>query len=114
MNFQFLAQLYGTIDLDSGNYATETIQSGGENGGERRKRELQVREDNGKMTHVPAQVLTLFDDLDAIVDDLSSSGKAREGWRMLRESTHGEMHEIDAGGGYTISIHMLKYLPSAA
>jgi hypothetical protein len=116
-NFDFLAQLYGTVDgspvpaptSESGQTeAASTTESTGFGGG-RRLRRLRP----AAARPVPNSVVEAFDNVDQLLD--SGTGvKGVTGWRKLHETNYGEVYEIDAGDGFTIQIHMLKYIPDEA
>lgn len=115
-NFDFLAQLYGTVDgspvpaptSDSGQTETTSSTEASGFGGGRHLRRLRPA-----TRPVPDSVVEAFDSVDQQLD--SGTGlKGVAGWRKLHETKYGEAHEIDAGDGFTIQIHMLKYLPEEA
>jgi len=109
-NFTFLAQLYGSVDGsikpgdDGGGDTVQTSQTVSGNGNRRH-----LREPLGRSRPVPESVAAAFDDVDRLVDN--GLIEAEGSWRKLHESKHGAAHEIDAGEGFTIQIHLLKYVP---
>jgi len=120
-NFNFLAQLYGTVDgspipaTDSGNVqsSTQDVSGSGGGGGRRFLRKsshaTSTATISAGMRSVPAPVMAAFDDIDQVVDNwMVDSEQERQGWRKLHESEHGEAHEVDLGDGFVVQIHMLK------
>lgn len=117
-NFNLLAQLYGTVDgspvpeFDNGQTAesaAETVNDKKNKDGGRRRN---LREPSPPLARpVPASVVEAFDNVDRLVNSQNNGLDGMKGWRKLHESMYGEAHEIDAGDGFTIQIHMLKYVP---
>ena len=91
-NFNFLVQLYGTVDGSTVVSSTESIPF--TRGGNRRALETE---------ELPADVLDAWYEMDAMV----SNRALPDGARMLHESDHGQAFELDVGDGYTIRTHML-------
>lgn len=115
-NFQFLAQLYGEVGQTTSSSmseesSTDTRENDEKNGERARRLKRRVFDRSNK--HVPSSVVSSFESLDRLLDNgLAGAVEAR--WRKLHDSTHGEVHEIDAGDGFTIRIHVLKYVPPNA
>jgi len=59
---------------------------------------------------VPVSVMAMFESVDQLLHN-GLAGAMRGSWRKLHDSTHGEVHEIDASDGFSIRLHVLKYVP---
>lgn len=120
-NFTFLAQLYGTVDgspVPVDEPETGTVQAseaiindtkGKKGGGKRSLRQQTAAHGNSPKT-VPATVASAFDEIDHLFDEDSFSIIRKNGWRKLHESKQGGLYELDMEDGFTIQIHLLKYL----
>jgi hypothetical protein len=114
-NFNFLAQLYGTVDgspvpvsnTTSAALTTNNAVSSG-SGNRRNLSGRYLRRGSRRVGALPPQVEAALEDIDLLVDN-GTVGTAEQGWRLLHKSAHGEAHEIDLGNGFTIQIHLLKF-----
>jgi len=109
-NYEFLAQLYGTVPgyVSPEPEGSQTQSAAG--GGNRRRRNtmaapLQGPEDENDS--IPDWVMARWRELDEELDNHSHGSERRAGWRMLEESDRGESHEIDIGQGFRIRVHKL-------
>jgi len=117
-NFNFLAQLYGTVDgspvpaPDSGNIQSATRGESGSGGGGRRVLQKAHRAASTTIAHsrrsVPAAIMAAFDGIDRVVDNwMVGSKQKQQGWRKLHKLEYGEVHKVDLGGGFVVQIHVL-------
>jgi len=95
-NFEFLAQLYGTLDgsyvlSNTGIYVTSQSAVPG----------------NRELKEVPPSVREKFDEVDSLIDQGLITGET-EGWRQLHVAKEGQAIVQDLGYGFTMQIHMLS------
>lgn len=110
-NFEFLAEIYGTVgEITSETNGEKAARAGPGSGDQNRKgRRNLIRRMPARYQAVPEDIMNAFDDVDLLIDN----GMVHQvkGWRRLHESPHGETHAIDVGDGLTIEIGILRYVP---
>ena len=115
-NFEFLAVLYGTSTTPAGQTqsasSTAAQASGANDGTNDGTRRLRQGMRPAGTRPVPDSVVEAFDNVDLLLDS-GTGWTGVPGWRKLHESKYGEAREMYAGDGFTIQIHMLKYLPES-
>ena len=116
-NFNFLAQLYGTVDGSPvPTPGSRNVQSATQDfSGRRALQKASHSTSTYSRRSVPAAIMVAFDDIDHVVNNwMVGSKQEQQGWRKLHKSKHGEVHEVDLGDGFVVQIHMLKATPAAA
>jgi hypothetical protein len=113
-NFEFLAQLYGTVDgspvptdnttavVSAANNTVAPVNQG--NGSWKDKFKHLGGNRRRLLPHNIAMALT---EIDAIADRGTYLSE-KQGWRILHESSVGHAYEYDLGNGYSVQIHALN------
>jgi hypothetical protein len=99
-NYDFLAQLYGTVPGSPTLAPATSAPSGG-------GRSL------SESDAIPEWIMDKWLMLDDELELHSHGSEARHGWRLLHQHERGEAHELDIGQGYTIRVEKLFPLDEA-
>lgn len=93
-NFQFLADLYGTVP-GSATLPPATVEP---TGGRRGLSDTEV---------IPEWILDKWRLLDDELERHAHGAEERHGWRVLHQHALGEAYEVDIGEGYSIRVEKL-------
>ncbi|GKZ00089.1 hypothetical protein MPSEU_000962300 [Mayamaea pseudoterrestris] len=98
-NFEFLAQLYGTVP-GSATLPPETSSPFGN------RRSLSTTTIKSNDT-IPEWIMDKWRLMENDMELHSHGSEARNGWRLLHENEFGESHELNIGQGYSIRVEKL-------
>lgn len=109
--YQFLADLYGTVDGSGSVEAKAAAPKGGESR-ERRMKHQRADDHRHLFESVKSEsrrleLLSVWNEIESLVVT-GFVGSESEGWSLLHRTAYGEAHEIDLGDNYAVQIHLLR------
>jgi hypothetical protein len=103
--YNFLADLYGTVD----GLPRNKTSSNGESSGQRRLRRSRINRGLFSSVYDPhrrQELLSRWDEINFLVVNGFVASES-EGWRRLHHNEYGSAHEIQLDDTYKVQVHML-------